>query len=238
MYEFRLIKINAILALVVVVFSGCRFWQKSDDAATPSPTPFIAEEIRSDIPFATKEPEVFQVEIVITANGRENKIFLARNKDKRRYDADFGTPSQVTNLTATSGVYKILPGRKIYTDNPNGTQPVEENNSELLSSGWLAGPAAAKFFNLGAENELTKYRVVLGEAENAGAETIIFVDEKLGLPVRQEFYSLIDGQRTLTMTVELKNLKLEAEDALFVVPADYKKVSTEEFSNNWKKADE
>ena len=79
------------------------------------------------------------------------------------------------------------------------------------------------------ENDLKKFRVIFGEADTAQSETIIFVDEKIGLPVRQEFYSLADGQRTLTMTVELKNLKLEADGALFTIPPDHKRVSSEEF---------
>ncbi|HMJ08452.1 MAG TPA: hypothetical protein VK468_05570, partial [Pyrinomonadaceae bacterium] len=59
---------------------------------------------------------------------------------------------------------------------------------------------------------------------------IIFVNDEVGLPVRQEFYTKNDaGERVLQYSVELRNVRLEADDALFSVPRQFRKVSVQEF---------
>jgi hypothetical protein len=229
MFSFKFIKFLGVFAFVLVMSSACRYCQKAGDEM-PTPTPFVAEEIKSEIPFSTKEPENFQVEIVITVNNAENKIFAARSGKNRRVDFQAGTKRQVT-FVHTDKYYLINPGRKIYVDDAvieNIT--VEENWTDFLTTEWLNAKTDVKFFKLDAENNLARYRVVFGDAENAKSETLIFVDEAAGLPVRQEFYSIEGAQKTLTMTVELKNLKLEAAADLFAVPADYRKVSRKEFA--------
>ena len=68
---------------------ACNFWQNKADT-TPAPTPFLAEELKSEIPFSTKEPEVYQAEIVLINYGKgekqERKIIAARSGEKFRYD--------------------------------------------------------------------------------------------------------------------------------------------------------
>jgi hypothetical protein len=58
---------------------------------------------------------------------------------------------------------------------------------------------------------------------------LIFVDEAQNLILKQEFYSVNGEQKTLMTTIELKNLKLETEADLFIIPKDYRKTSLEEF---------
>jgi outer membrane lipoprotein-sorting protein len=82
---------------------------------------------------------------------------------------------------------------------------------------------------LGTENNLTKYRVRMGDAENPNSEILIYVDEQIKLPVRQEFYSTSGEQKTLTFAVELKNFKTEADEKLFEVPKDFRKITPKEF---------
>lgn len=234
MFSSNLIKFSGVFALSLMLFSACRFWQGAG-GATPSPTPFTAAEIISEIPFSTKEPETFQVEIVITANNSENKIFVARSGALRRFDYDAGAKNQVSAIHADKR-YLVIQGKKVYAEGAAETASGAETWTDFLTNEWLNEKAEAKFFKEGAENNLTKYRVVLGESDKS--ETLVFVDESVNLPVRQEFYSLADGQRILTMTIELRNLKLEAEAELFSVPKDYKKVSMEEFRTILKKENE
>ncbi len=96
----------------------------------------------------------------------------------------------------------------------------------LLTGEWLNAKPDAKFSKLDAENDLSKYLVTLNDAENA--ETIVFVDEKIGLPVRQEFYSRRGEQKNLTYTVEIRNFKSQTEDNLFAIPKDFRKVAAKE----------
>jgi hypothetical protein len=227
MFSLNFIKFFGLFALAVTVSSACRFWQKTDADAN-GPPPYAVEELVSEIPFSNKEPEVFQLEIVITAGGSENRIFAARNGARRRFDYGAGAKSKVSLVEADKN-YLLIESRKVYAERAAENSPPEENWTDFLTTEWLSAKPDAKFFKLEAENNLARYRVVLGDADAAKSESLIFVDEGAGLPVRQEFYSLEGDQRTLTMTVELKNLKLEADDELFLVPKDFKKVSIEEF---------
>lgn len=225
MFSFGLLKKIAVCALIVSAASACRFWQ-SNGTATPSPTPFTIEEIESDVPFATKEPEVFQAEFVTVTNGEERAVFRARDGAKRRTDYNFGAENQLTILT-TGKVYLILPQQKIYAENEaaqsaNGT----DEKTNFLTNEWLNAKTAADFEKLETVENITKYRVVLDE--KTVSESVIFYDETLKMPVKQEFYSVNGEQKTLLYAFEIRNLKLEADAGLFAVPPDFKKVSPEE----------
>jgi hypothetical protein len=222
-------KLLGVIAFALLIFSACRFWQ-SATSGTPTPTPFTAEELKSEIPFSAKEPEIFQVEIVVTTNNLESKTFAARNGGNRRYDFDAGAKNQLSILQ-TDKNYLILPYKKVYAENSLAENfTASESWMDFLTTQWLNNKSDVKFFKLEPENNLARYRVSFGGTENS--ESLIFLDEAKNLIVKQEFYSVGDGggggQKTLTMTVELKNLKLEAEEGLFAVPKDYRKVSLEE----------
>ncbi|CAN5530544.1 hypothetical protein BH10ACI1_BH10ACI1_29030 [soil metagenome] len=212
--------------VLLLACSACRFFQTANSDTTK---PFTPEEIKSEIPFATKEPEIFQTEIVITANNQENKKFIARNAENRRCDYNFGAKNQVTVLQ-TDKFLKILTDKKIYTEDVlSKTTTAQESWSGFLTNEWLNAKTDANYTKIGTENNLTQYRVNFEDAENAKSEMLIFIDENINLPVRQEFYSTGDGQRILTLKVELRNFKPEAAADLFSVPKDFKKVSAEEF---------
>ena len=79
---------------------------------------------------------------------------------------------------------------------------------------------------------MTKYR-----ASFENSESLIFVDENFKIPIRQEFYSIEGEAKTLVYSMELQNLKLIAEEELFAVPKDFRKVSPEEFQKSLKQND-
>jgi len=62
------------------------------------------------------------------------------------------------------------------------------------------------------------------------SEILIYIDPTVGIPVKQEFFSVHDEQKTLQYTVELQNIVLEVEDSLFEIPKDLQKVSSANFS--------
>lgn len=210
----------------VLCFSSCG-WRAAKSEDAPAAAPFAAEELKSAVPFATKEPENFQAEFVIVANDSQNKIFTARAGNRRRYDYDSGASNQLTVLQTGAGQnFLLLPRDKIYAENfTSQTSPAEKNPQNFLTSELLNQKPDADFKRLGAENGLTKYAVRLNDSD--AAETIIFVDEQIDLPVRQEFYTTKDGQRILTYTVEMRNFKSPADENLFEVPKDFRKVSIE-----------
>jgi hypothetical protein len=226
MFSSNLTKFCLLFTLIFLLFSGCRFWRKTDDANSPA-APAISDALKSEVPFASKEPEQFQAEIVVTTGGGERRTFIARNGANRRYDFNFGAKNQLTNLQ-TDKEYLILPGRKIYTEQvATGETASTDDWTEFLTNEWLSQKTAANFEKLETTESLTKYRVRLGE--NKSSEAFIFVDERTGLPVRQEFYAADGEQKVLAYAVELKNLKLQTDENLFAVPADFKKISAGEF---------
>jgi hypothetical protein len=231
MDAFRFLKFFVAFAAVLAFGSACRYCGNAGKQGA-APTPFVAEELKSEIPFSTKEPEIFQVEIVTAANEIENKIFLARSGANRRIDYSFGEKNQVAFLQSDKN-YLIFPREKIYAEDAGQDSFAPETATDFLTSGLLNAKTGARFFSEGKENNLAKYRVVFGDAEKS--ESIVFVDEALNLPVKQEFYS-VDGERkTLTMTIEFRNFKPEAGAELFKVPKDFRKVSMEEFRKLLKK---
>jgi hypothetical protein len=225
-----------VFAFVLALVSACRYCQRAGNGTT-TPTPFVAEELKSDIPFSTKEPEIYQVEFVTTTTSGESKIFSARTGANRRLDYNFGEKDQVTFLK-TDKNYLMFPARKIFAENTAKDILPVESWADFLTTEWLNSKTDVRFFNEGRENNLAKYRARFGDAEIARSESLIFVDETVNLPVKQEFYSVAGEQKTLTMTIELKNLKLEAGAELFSVPKDFRKVSIEEFRSVLKKENE
>jgi hypothetical protein len=236
MRSFNFIKFLGVFVFALAMPTACRYCQKTQ-SENPASTPFVAEELRSEIPFSTKEPEIFQVEIVVTANEAENKMFMARNGANRRYEYNLGAKTGVAFLE-TDKNYLMFPGEKIFAENAAKDNAPPEAWTDFLTNRWLNAKTDVRFFNEGTENNLTKYRVTFGDAENVKSESFVFVDETINLPVRQEFYSLSGEEKTLTMTIEFRNFKLEAEAGLFTVPKDFRKVSIEEFKSILKKENE
>lgn len=226
MFSSNLTKFFALAWLIFLLFAGCRFWQKTNDA-DPSAPPPVADDLKSEIPFATREPEQFQAEIVVTANETKRTTFIARNGAHRRWDFNFGAKNQLTNLQIDKN-YLILPGRKIYVEKPAPAAPAEPDEwADFLTTEWLSAKWQAGYEKLETSENLTRYRVEMGSPDST--EVYIYIDETLGLPVRQEFYAVAGAEKILTYRFELKNLKLEIDGGVFALPPDYKKVSAEEF---------
>jgi len=225
MFSSNLTKIFAVFGLVLLLLSGCRFWQRSESANT-SPTPAVTDELKTEIPFSTKEPERFQAEIVVTSGGAERVTFIARDGANQRYDFNFGAKDQLTKLQ-TDKNYLILPDKKIYTENAPEQTGGSDDWADFLTTEWLSEKQTANFEKLETAANTTKYRVRIGDGANS--EILIYVDESIGLPVKQEFYAGDGEQKNLAYAYELRNLKLQTDAGLFSIPADFKKISGEEF---------
>ena len=227
MFSSNLTKFFTVAALFLTLFSGCRTGSNSNDV-TADGAPPLSDELKSEIPFSTREPDQFQAEIVVTADGAERRTFIARNGLKERYDFNFGAKNQVTALS-TDKNYLLASGHQIYTENAAGAPMAPTDDwTSFLTTEWLNRQRDAKFEKLETTQNLTKYRVRLGDAP--ASEAFVYIDETLGLPVKQEFYSTGEPN-TIVYAFELKNLKLETNAELFAVPADFRRVSVEEF---WK----
>ncbi len=222
MFYFEFAKVILCAALLT---SGCHFWQ-SKPVDEPPPLPSAVEDLKSEVPFATKEPEIYQTEIVVTANNIENTIFTARNGANHLTAYDYGKNSEFALLRNDAGKsFLIARNRQVYAEN----QAVNftETDDFFPTAELLNEEHAATFEMLGAENNAAKYLVRFADSPNA--EIVITIDEKINLPVKQEFYSVASDRRSLVSTTEMKNFRLQTDAQIFVVPEDYKKVSAAEF---------
>ena len=219
-------KVLIVIFCTLLLLPACRFWQKTE---SETPSPFVAEEMKTDVPFSTTEPENFQAEFVVTVNAQEDKTLIARAGGRQFSAYNFGKNNQFSNMrTADGKSFQVVTDKKIYVEN-SGIAPGQpgDNPFDFLTAEWLSQKTAAKFERLGAENGLIKYRAVLGE--NGKSEVEIWVDEQIGLPVKQEFYSLDGNGRTLNLTFEMKNFTAQVNENFFEIPKDFRKVTIEEF---------
>ncbi len=109
------IKIFLIFALLSA--QACSFWQSKTEA---TPTSFVPEELKSDVPFSTKEPETYQTEIVVTLGGVEDKTFTARSGANRLTVFDYQSKNEFASLNlGGSRTFLINRNQKIYTENRN-----------------------------------------------------------------------------------------------------------------------
>ncbi len=207
---------------------SCSFWQTAEN--TNSNALKISDEAKTEIPFESKEPENFQTEIVITnfLNGEktETNYFFARSGNKTLTVFNRGEKSETAVLSDGAKTYLLKNENKTFIENQNISNGVSASDEtlEFLTTEWLNRKTGAGFEKLQTENNLTNYRVRLGDSTNS--EIILTYDETLKIPVKQEFYSISGEQKTLTMTVELKNFQTAADEKLFILPQDYKSAET------------
>lgn len=228
MFSPKTIKLFSALAFAVL-FSSC-WWRQTSGETQTTPAAFVAEESKSAIPFETREPENYQADLIVTASGVESKIFTARNGANTRVDYYAGENQRTSQVRRADGTsFLILNAEKIYAETAAGNTAdaaqTANDATDFLNNEWLNSKADARFTNLGVENGLTRHRVNF--SESADAESIVYINESLHLPFRQEFYSGRGAERTLTYSIEMRNFRLIADAALFDVPADYKRVSLE-----------
>lgn len=229
MFSSKRVKFVCPVFLASVIFSSCSFWQTSENGQSNS-NKFVASELESSIPFENKEPEVFQAEIVLSSflNGEkiERVIKAARSKEKVRYDYPNGTSFLQKDENER---FLLETEKKIYAQNStisDSSKETGETLKDFLTTEWLNGKSDVKFEKIGAENGLTKYLV---KGENEGSETLIYFDENLKLPVKQEFYVADGGQKNIISAMELRNLKLEVDEMVFELPKGFRQVSIKEF---------
>ncbi len=215
--------VNCFLACVLFLFSlsGCRFWQNTENTNVSQ-----VPEIKSEFPFSTKEPDNFTVEIVVTVGENERKTLMSRSGSKRRYDYDVGESNQHAVINADK-TYTLLAAKKIYAEHTaaGAQQSAADPPGDPLA--WLYVKPDVRIETLETKESVTKYSVKL--AGNDSSEIYIYVDETIGLPVKQEFFSVIADQKTLQYMMELRNFRAEVDESVFAVPKDFRRVSPAEF---------
>ncbi|MFN2511887.1 MAG: hypothetical protein ABR568_10640 [Pyrinomonadaceae bacterium] len=228
-----------------LLLPACRGLQESPNSSAGSADTRKAASITP--PFSTKEPDRYQAVRITTFTGtgnlanssssQTNQVLIARDGEKRREEYSAGASGQVVYLEIPAGRFIVLPVNRLYADLNTESRDSEQGNrprdspdsSPGLSPDQLLSEthAAATYEKLGTETLAgritTKYRVVVLKGGDSHNETLIWIDEALGLPVRSEAMYKSNGQSS-TVTTELKDVKLDVDPGLFSWPSDYRKV--------------
>jgi len=209
------VKIFHAVCFVSIVFSGCSVWRGNENSQIS-----FASDTKSEYPFATREPDVFQTQIVIRSGGTERRMFLARDHDKRRIDYDLGADNHRAVIFSDKQ-YLLFVNRKTYSE--QALSPTTPSEYEALTSHMLTRRDYSHFEEVDREGAVIEFRARINES--VVSEIVIFFDEGIGLPVKQEFYSLEGDRRTLQYAVELEDFRKEVEPELFQVPSDFRRVT-------------
>jgi len=216
------------VSVVLLVTASCR---SQNESLTTSATPTSDAVVSSTPPFQTKEPERYRAVRTITAVNASGetlvtKTSVARDGEMRRHES-----GKMVYLDVPDGKFVLLPGDKVYADlTDQSTMNVDQE--EVSPEGLLHEDSeSTSYQKLGAEmingRNTNKYRIVVNSstAPNVSqSETVMWIDEALQMPVRSETKSA-GGTR---VTMELSEIKLEADKDLFTVPKDYRKLSFSE----------
>jgi len=227
----------SILVLVVIgtaFISSC-----SSRSPQPNQNATTNQSFVETPPFQTKEPAHYKAVRTITnvdSKGQSTTIkkTIARYDDLRREEGGNDSSQQIVILDTADWRVVMLPEAKIYSE-VMGAEAALPSDQEIDNSPerlMHADTIATSYEKLGPESVLgrnaTKYRAVVNgsPAENvSGSETLIWIDESLGMPIRSETKSN-DGSRTI---IELTDIVLDVDKSLFQIPAGYEKVAVDEF---------
>jgi hypothetical protein len=229
MISSNYIKLFAVLFALMVFSSSCRVWKTGSDTADTARPPGKTE---STAPFSTKEPKVFQTKVVVTTflDGTETrkKYFIAKNGEAVYIAFNHGEKNESAVLRDTDGKRSILDfkNKTFRETGENGTASATDSLRKFLTTKWLNEKSAVKFDDLGPDGGLKKYRVTFEGTKTS--ESLIFIDDKLNIPMKQEFYSGSGDKRILTYSVELSDFKAQPEDKWFKLPDGYKQVGASE----------
>jgi len=222
-----------VSALVCACTSASR---RDVDPAAPQEQTFS-----SIPPFKTIEPLKYRAERSVTYTDNQGtstitRTSIARDGDLRREDFEIKS-SKIATIQNGGTRVLLVPDERIYADVnlPSDVAAL----ADLLDSGSSPElllheqtPVRSSYERLGTEEvdgrTTTKYRVVvnnLGGASVSKLETLIWIDEALGMPIRSESKS--DGQQSI---MNLTNISLTVDGSLFQIPEGYKKVATTEIT--------
>ena len=240
------------LALLATAWGACRRTSVNENAPAQANQPAQAV---TPPPFATKEPTRYQANIVIetVAVDKQNAAlgplgsttqFVARDGDRRRLDYEPLPGVKAVIINTREGDFLLLPAQKVYTvvrpekpttrktsgsETAAAEQSLEDFSPDKLLNPQLPG---ARYENLGAETvngrPATKFRntvTVTLNGQTRTTETLLWVDDVLGLPIKEETLATAEGLRR---TLEYRDIKTEVAATLFEIPKDYRQISQTE----------
>ncbi len=203
--------------------SACGSKNTGSNASPNSPAAANGDLTKGEQPFAAKEPDVYQTEVYYTVGGATIKNFVARSGDKRRVDTYVDDKLSVTELIKDNNRYVIDHVRKIYyVEPPNDKGPKVVNPAAIA---FFQNTQHHEFDEVGRGDGTITYRAKKQQGDPE-QDVVVTIDQKTGLMVHQEVKAPDPKQ---SLIFDLKNVKLDAPDDLFQLPAGYKQVAKDQF---------
>lgn len=207
------VKICVAALCLSSIFAGCSLWRSNENTAS-----LAATQPRIELPFSTREPEIFQTEIVIRTGDVERLITVARDGMKRRVDYDPGTVEHRASLRTDKEYLLYFKSKRYEEQDLSGG----DASGDKLLSHLLRVRDFTDFEETTRVGSIIQFRGRINDSN--ASEVIVFFDEAIGLPMKQEFYSIEGENRILRFTVELRGFKKEVDPAVFQVPAGFRRV--------------
>ncbi|MFL6373453.1 MAG: hypothetical protein ACJ73D_02185 [Pyrinomonadaceae bacterium] len=217
---------KGLVTIIILCGIGLADSCGSKDTATNSRSNVAAngELTKGEQTFASKEPDVYQTEVYYSSGGTSDKYFVARNGNARRFDTYVKDQLSVTELIKDNNRYVVDHVRKMYYVEPPSDKGPKVVNPAALA--FFQNTQHHEFEEIGRDNSTITYRAkkLQGDPDQ---EVVLMIDQKTGLMVHQEVKGA-DAKNSYTF--DLKNVKQEASDDLFQLPAGYKQVTKDEFN--------
>jgi hypothetical protein len=243
--------ISAVLLLALSA-NGCKQPPPNVNAVNTNSEAANDRQNYSAPPFPTKEPDRYQARMVITTNlaggfslptvppVTSREMFVARDGARRRLDFDWLGGMKLSYLEMPEGQFVLLSSRKLYASLDDASRAgVDTASAQGFSADRLLNEfePGAKFEKLGTEEigsrQTTKYRVTNKSRSGDGAqvsESLIWVDESLGMPIKSETVSKAEGTEGRSKySMELLDVRQELESDIFEIPRDFKRLTYSQF---------
>ncbi len=163
-----------------------------------------------------------------TTGGESVVTSITISKDgERRREEEISAGRRVVYLDVPDGRFLVLPDEKIYAPIVNGLSKEPQSSAEPIAEISVhTSPSLSTYENLGTEivngKTTSKYRVVVNNSGGdnvTNSETLIWIDESVGMPVKS-----VTRSATGTQTMELSNLTLTVDTKQFELPQNYQKL--------------
>lgn len=202
-----------------LVFAVCLLFLQACGGSQPKENKDISltGETGREFPFSTKEPEVYQGDLVTISGDVQDHYFVARKGDKWRYDVFRGAERSMSQIRADK-LYGVDHQKKTYWEIPQ--QSPAASDARDMTRNFFRGHEYHDFDEIGREGTFIKYKV--RDPGEAKGDVVITIDTASGVIVKHEFMS--QGKQTPDFVYEVRNLKIEVEDSIFDIPQGYKKV--------------
>jgi hypothetical protein len=199
------------------------FFQACGRAPADSNKPIVPpDQVKSEFPFPTREPDIYQADI-FTSDGRvESRVFVARKGTKWRYDHFAGgRPSR--SMIFNGQLVRVDHVRKTYYAEPAGPAS-DAADLDPAAFNLFRGRDYRQIEEVGRSDGLITYKA--RDAKDLKTEILLTFDEASGLIVREEFKDRTEDAAGFLF--ELRNLKTDVDDSVFETPAGYRSVARDE----------